>query len=45
MVDNLTSAATSRLGRRTEHLYDENAIGQNRAMMVFLGFAATGLQD
>jgi mRNA interferase MazF len=45
MVDKITTVAKSKLGKRIGRLDDEDVVRLNRGIMVFLGFAASGLQD
>jgi len=41
MVDKLTTVARDKLGKRIGHIDDETMIRLNRAMVVFLGLAAS----
>jgi mRNA interferase MazF len=45
MVDKITTVAKSKLGKRIGRLDDDDIVRLNRAIMVFLGLAVTGLRD
>jgi mRNA interferase MazF len=45
MVDKITTVPKSRIGARAGRLGDEDMVRLNRAILVFLGLAATGRKD
>ena len=45
MVDKITTVAKGRLGKRIGRLDDEDIVRLDRAIIVFLGLAATGVPD
>lgn len=45
MVDKITTVPRSRMGNRIGRLADQDMVRLNRAMLVFLGIAASGVRE